>query len=374
MPGGVKGRDRGIEVRKQFYAYLPGSTSSALFTRPALSLQPANNIGIGLRFLSWRTDAATQIGRNKGMKVAVIGPGSVGGYYGGVLAHHGNEVSLVARPGVYFDAMKANGLQLRTNWGDFTVHPQVTSDPAEIGPVDFIFYSVKLFNNEEALPLIKPLLKKDTTILTVQNGVDSADQIAAIYGWEHVIAGATYIETGRPEPGVIHQSGSTARIVFGEQDGSKTARTEEVFNLLNVEGIQPDVGDDIAVTLWTKLCNVGPIGTVMTASRSSFVEVLASPWGEYTVRSVMEDVERVARAKGVNLAPDVVDEKLRDGVAEAADTQASLQGDFKAGNQLEIEHLLGMVVREGRALNVPVPASAALVTSLWKFRNGDVAE
>jgi 2-dehydropantoate 2-reductase len=308
------------------------------------------------------------------MKVAVIGPGSVGGYYGGVLAKHGAEVSLVARPGAYFDAMKANGLQLKTNWGDFTVHPQVTSDSSDIGPVDFVLYTVKLFHNEVALPLIKPLLKDGTTVLTVQNGVDSADQIAAVYGWDHVMAGATYIETGRPEPGVIHQSGSTARIVFGEQDGSRSDRAETVFNLLNKEGIQPEIGDDIGSTLWTKLVNVGPIGTTMTASRSSFVEVLDSPWGEYTVRSVMEDVARVARAKGVNMADDVVDEKMRVGLAEAADTQASLQGDFKAGNQLEIEHLLGMVVREGRALDVPVPASAALVTAIWKFRNGAVPE
>ncbi len=308
------------------------------------------------------------------MKVAVIGPGSVGGYYGGVLARHGEEVSLVARSGPYFDAIKSKGLQLRTNWGDFKVYPQITSDPNEIGPVDFVLYTVKLFHNAVALPLIKPLLKSGTTILTVQNGVDSADQIASVYGWDHVLAGATYIETGRPEPGVIRQSGSTARIAFGEQDGSRTSRTEMVFNLLNKEGIQPDIGDDIAVTLWTKLVNVGPIGTVMTASRSSLVEVLECPWGEYTVRSVMEDVERVARAKGINLASDVVDEKLHAGIAEAADAQASLQGDFKAGNQLEIEHLLGMVVREGRSLNVPVSASAALVTSLWKFRNGTVTQ
>ncbi len=304
------------------------------------------------------------------MKVAVIGPGSVGGYYGGVLARHGEDVSLLARPGAHFDAMKANGLQLRTNWGDFTVHPEVTSDPEEIGPVDFVLYTVKLFNNEAAIPLIKPLLKEDTTVLTVQNGVDSADQIAAVYGWDHVLAGATYIETGRPEPGLIRQSGSSARIVLGEQDGSRSERGEKVLSLLQKEGIQPEIESDIAATLWTKLVVVGPIGTIMTASDVSFVELLECPWGEYTVRSVMEDVERVARAKGVNLAPDVVDEKIRGSIAEAADLQMSLQDDFRAGNRLEIEHLLGMVVREGRAMNVPVPASAALVTSIWKFRNG----
>ncbi|MDP6823385.1 MAG: 2-dehydropantoate 2-reductase [Dehalococcoidia bacterium] len=308
------------------------------------------------------------------MKVAVIGPGSVGGYYGGVLARHGEEVSLIGRPGAHFDAIQANGLQLQTNWGDFQVHPLVTSDPGEIGPVDVVLYTVKLFQNAVALPIIKPLLKDDTIILTIQNGVDSADQIAAVYGWDHVMAGATYIETGRPEPGLIHQSGSSARIAFGEQDGSPSERTEKVQSLLQKEGIQTELATDIVATLWTKLVVVGPIGTIMTASDASFVELLECPWGEYTVRSVMEDVERVARAKGVNLAPDVVDEKLRGSIAEAADLQMSLQDDFRAGNQLEIEHLLGMVVREGRAMNVPVQASAALVTALWKSRNGAIPE
>ena len=257
------------------------------------------------------------------MKIAIIGPGAVGGHYVGVLPRPGEDLSLVPRAGPPADASAARGQAAGSNWGDFTVHPQVTSDPAEIGPVDFIFYSVKLFHNETALPLIEPLLKEGTTVLTIQNGVDSADMIAERYGWDHVMAGATYIETGRPEPGVIHQSGSTARIAFGERDGSRSERARTVLGLLSKEGIQPEIATDITATLWTKLVNVGPIGTVMTASRASFVEVLASPWGKYTVRSVMEDVERVARAKGVNLASDVVDEQLREGIAEAADPQAS---------------------------------------------------
>jgi 2-dehydropantoate 2-reductase len=304
------------------------------------------------------------------MKIAVIGPGAVGGYFGGVLARHGDEVAMIARPGPHMDAMRTNGLHLTTAWGDFTVHPQVTDDPNEVGPVDLVLYCVKLFHNPEALPLIAPLLQPDTTVLTLQNGVDSADAIAERYGWEHAMAGATYIQTGRPGPGQIRQAGLKARIAFGEQDGSHSDRVKRLSSILDREGIQYDVVSDIVTMLWTKLVIVATVASLMTASRSSMPEVLDSPWGRYTLRALMEEVEAVARAKGIEIPPDVVDQRFDEAVAEAEHTQVSLQDDFTAERPLEIESILGMVVREGMALGVPVPASAALVASLWNFRHG----
>jgi 2-dehydropantoate 2-reductase len=268
------------------------------------------------------------------------------------------------------DAMRTNGLQLTTAWGDFTVHPQVTEDPNEVGPVDLILYCVKLFHNPEALPLIAPLLQPETTVLTLQNGVDSADTIAQHYGWEHAMAGATYIQTGRPGPGKIHQAGLKARIAFGEQNGFHSERVKRVASILAREGIQYDVASDIVTMLWTKLVIVATVASLMTASRSSMQEVLDSPWGRYTLRTLMEEVESVARAKGIKIAPDTVDQLFDEAVAEAEHTQVSLQDDFEAGRPLEIESILGMVVREGMALGVSVQASGALVTSLWKFRHG----
>jgi 2-dehydropantoate 2-reductase len=122
--------------------------------------------------------------------------------------------------------------------------------------------------------------------------------------------------------------------------------------------------------LWTKLVIVATVASLMTASRSSMPEVLDSPWGRYTLRALMEEVEAVARAKGIEIPPDVVDQRFDEAVAEAEHTQVSLQDDFTAERPLEIESILGMVVREGMALGVPVPASAALVASLWNFRHG----
>ncbi len=307
------------------------------------------------------------------MRIAVIGAGAVGGYYGGALARAGEEVALIER-GPQRDAIGRDGLRVQSNWGDFTVHPQVTADPEEVGPVDLVLYCVKLYHNPGALPLIGPMLKDDTVVLTIQNGVDGADQIAAVYGWEHAVGGATYIETGRTGPGQIRQTGPMARIAFGEQDGSRTERTARVARILEVKGIQPVVVDDIRAALWSKLIYVAAIGTVMTAARGSLLEVLECPVGEYTLRTVMEEIEAVARARGIDVAPDVVDRELAEGLEVAADAQASLQDDFRAGHPLELDSLLGSVVRQGRDAGVPVPASAALYTSLFRFRDGSAAE
>ena len=157
------------------------------------------------------------------MRIAVVGAGAVGGYYGGTLAKHGEQVTLICR-GAHRDAIVRDGLQVSSHWGDFTVYVPATADPHEVGPVDLIIYAVKTYHNPEALPLIEPLLGAGTAVLSIQNGVESTARIAAVYGWEPVLAGTTYIDAARPAPGRIEQVGATARIVFGEQDGSHTPR------------------------------------------------------------------------------------------------------------------------------------------------------
>ena len=213
------------------------------------------------------------------MRVAVVGAGAVGGYYGGALARGGEEVALVCR-GEHRDAIVTGGLRVSSHWGDYTVHPQAASDAQEIGPADLVIYAVKTYHNREALPLVRPLLGPDTVILPLQNGTESPARIAAVYGWDHVLAGATYIEAARPAPGRVQQTGTVARIAFGEQDGSRSARVEKVASILDKEGIQVEVSSDITSTLWTKLVSVASVGTAMTAARASLVELLEGPEGE----------------------------------------------------------------------------------------------
>lgn len=303
------------------------------------------------------------------MRVAVMGAGAVGGYFGGVLARFGEDVTLIEM-GEHLDAIRSGGLRLSTNWGDFTVTPSATPSPADVGPVDLVLYTVKTYSGDVVLPLIKPMMGPETTILTVQNGVMSYSRIAAVFGPEHVLPGAAYIEVGRLEPGHIRQTGPTARIEFGEMNGTTTPRVEAVAELFSKEGIQVQISTDIESALWTKLVAVGSIGTAMAVTRATLPEVFAGPEGERTIRTVMEEIVAVGTAKGVRFAPDVVEGHMSDAKAEMEAYQASLQQDLLAGRPLEIDDILGAVVREGRELGVPVPASAALCVALEPFKQG----
>jgi 2-dehydropantoate 2-reductase len=306
------------------------------------------------------------------MKIAVMGAGAVGGYFGGVLANQGEDVTLIAR-GAHRDAITSNGLQVDSHWGNFNVKVPATPHPVEVGPVDLILHCVKLYSNAEALPLIKPMVGPNTTILTIQNGVTSGEIIAGYYGADCVLQGATYIEAEIKGPGHIEQSGSTAKIEFGESDGSETERTAKLRDFLDKPGIQVAVSNDIVSTLWTKMVAVGAFGTVMTAARATLPEVLAGPEGENTIRTVMEEIVAVGKSEGVKFAHGVVDEKLHGGLEEADEFKASLQYDLYNGKPLELDDILGAVVRKGRAADVPVPASAALVMVLEKFKHGKVS-
>ena len=303
------------------------------------------------------------------MRIAVMGAGAVGGYFGGVLANQGEDVVLIAR-GAHGDAIARNGLQVDSHWGNFNVNVRVTDEPSSIGVVDLVLYCTKLYSNAEALPSIKRMIGPSTSILTIQNGVTSGSIIAAYYGWEHVLQGATYIESGIAGDGHIHQTGSTARIEFGEKDGSSTERTKAILNLLDREGIQAVVSSNMVDALWNKMVMVGAIGTIMAASRASLPEILASPNGEHTVRSTMEEIVAVGQSQGITFPPRCVESKMEIAIAEAEEFQASLQYDLTSGKPLELDDILGSVVKIGCEVGIPVPSSSALVTVLDRFKHG----
>ena len=303
------------------------------------------------------------------MKVAVMGAGAVGGYYGGVLARDGVDVTLICR-GAHRDAIVRGGLHVDSHWGRFQVSPAATDDPSDVGPVDLVLHCTKLYSNSEAVPQLRPMIGQDTTILTVQNGVTSGQTLADEFGWDRVLQGATYIEAGIEAPGHIEQSGSAARIEFGERDGSTSDRAKAIEALLDREGIQVAISADIASTLWTKLVAVAAIGTAMTVSRSSLPEVLSWPEGTATIRTVMEEIVAVGKAKGIDFPPDVVDERFEAAAEEADEFKSSLQADMQAGKPLEVDELLGAVVRMGRDMGIPVPASSALAMALEPFKGG----
>ncbi len=303
------------------------------------------------------------------MRIAIMGAGAVGGYFGGLLANQGEDVVLIAR-GAHGEAIAKNGLSVDSHWGNFNVKTAVTDDPSTVGEVDLILHCIKLYSNAEAFPSMRGMVGENTTILTIQNGVTSGSTIADYFGEDKVLQGATYIESGITDDGHIRQSGSTAKIEFGEIDGSETDRTEAIRKLFDRKGMQVEVSRNIVDTLWNKMVMVGAIGTVMAASRASFPEILASPTGQYSIRTTMEEIVAVGQSQGVTFPPRCVESKMEAAIAEAEEMQASLQYDLNSGKPLELDDILGAVVKTGRKAEIPVPSSAALVTVLDKFKLG----
>ncbi|MCY4474211.1 MAG: 2-dehydropantoate 2-reductase [Chloroflexi bacterium] len=303
------------------------------------------------------------------MKIAVMGAGAVGAYYGGALARQGADVVLIAR-GEHAEAMRERGLRVESYWGDYVVHPAVALTPDEAGVADVVLHCVKLYSNSDAIPEMHPLVGDGTVILTVQNGITGGEALAQQFGWERVLEGATYIETSIRGPGRVVQTGSAARIEFGEREGSISERVEKLRDVLSVPGIQVEVSSDIRASLWSKLVAIGALGTVVTAARASLSEVLAMEEGMNTIRTVMEEIVASGKANGIKFPNGVVDTKLEDAVSEADEFQSSLQSDFNRGGKLELDDILGAAVRLGREAGIPMPASSAMVLTLQKFKGG----
>ena len=303
------------------------------------------------------------------MRIAIMGAGAVGAYYGGALARNGADVVLVAR-GDHASAMRLEGLRIESHWGDYVIHPEVALTPEEAGIADLVLHCVKLYSNAETIPTMRPMVGDKTVILTVQNGITGGDSLASRFGWDKVLQGATYIETSIAGPGHIVQTGSSARIEFGERDGSVTERVDKIREELSIPGIQVDLSSDIRASVWSKMVAIGALGTIVTAARASLPEVLAMDGGMDTIRTVMEEIVASGKANGVKFADGIVEEKLADAISEADEFQSSLQADLNRGGKLELDDILGAAVRLGRASGTPMPVSTALVLTLQKFKDG----
>jgi len=306
------------------------------------------------------------------VRFAIVGSGAVGGYYGARLARTGHEVTFIAR-GAHLAAIRERGLTIRSPLGDFTVRARAEEDPAHVPPVDLAIFAVKAYSNHVALPLLKGVTRGSAVALTLQNGVDSADEVSAAVGSERVLAGATYIATALSEPGVITQTGTHRRIVFGEAFGARTAITERVARIHDAFAGADIVSEPVAdarVPLWEKFCYLAPFAAFTGAARLP----IGPLWSAASTREVMEaafgEVEAVARAEGVALAPGVVQRIIAyiDSIPGA--TRSSLLIDLQHGKPIEVEALVGTVVRRGARAGVPTPLMAALYAVLEPHARG----
>ncbi len=307
------------------------------------------------------------------MRIAVLGSGAVGGYYGAKLARTGHEVIFIAR-GAHLKAIRERGLEIRSPMlGDFTVRAQAEEDTRKVGEVDLVLVAVKAYDNGTALPLITPMLGPSTTVLTVQNGVDSAGEVAAVTGPAHVLGGTTYLATALGEPGVIDQTGTHRRVVFGEVFGDlprMTDRVKAIQQAMADADIQAEAVGDGRVPIWEKFIFLVSLAGFTGATRLPIGPLWADPYIREQFLNGCREIEALARAEGVPVAADRIDQIESYVATIPGSMRSSLLIDLSQGKKIEVEALQGSVVRRAAAAGVPVPIMATLYALLKPFASG----
>jgi len=306
------------------------------------------------------------------MRIAVMGAGGVGGCLGALLTQAGADVTLIAR-GEHLKAMRQNGLRLVQQTTEFTVPVNATSEPSEVGTADLVLLAVKTYQITEASQAIRPLIGPKTQIVTLQNGVDSADELVREFGPDRVLPGASYTIASIESPGVIKQQSKTARIVFGRADGQITPEAEAVQDCLT-PAIDAELTGDIASVLWSKFLLTAPGNAINATARFPVTRLIQTDEGRNLLIGAMQEVAAVGLAAGVNIDPEAIPKGIKFMESLPQDQRMSMLGDIEAGRPLELEAQAGAVVRIGRRVNVPTPINEALYALLLPHKDGAPAQ
>lgn len=304
------------------------------------------------------------------MRVAVFGAGAIGAYYGARMSEGGADVSLIAR-GAHLDALRDRGLTIIAPERTSEHHLAATDDPAEIGPVDVVLFCVKSYDTRATAARLEPLLHEGTAVVSLQNGVDNEEQIAAAIGWEHVLGAAAYILAGIREPGVI-TAGGPRRIVFGEWTGGEPSpRLRAIIEVCERGGIGAEAAPDIQVAKWEKFTLLAAFSAMTASVRLGLGEIRDAPAAQAMLRALMTEVWAVGRASGVGLADDLAERQFGLLIGQVPDATSSLYRDLVTGHRMELDALQGTVVRLGRRHGVPTPwmDAAYAILQPWAQRN-----
>ena len=295
-------------------------------------------------------------------QVLMVGAGSVGGFFGAHLAKQNPHVSFLLRPKT-LAAVQQNGLTIRSAGGTFTVHPPAASDPRDLPRPDLIILSVKAYDLDEVMAQIEPVMTDATTILTLQNGVDTEDRLIARFKRDCVVGGVAFIYSKIAAPGVIDHYKKGA-VAVGELMGHKSPRVLAIADLFKQAGIPCQLTDDVRKSKWEKMCWNCVFNPLTVLIDDKVAKALEHPELLRVVHQIVEEVAAVAAAVKVPLAPDMAEKVVR-WTQEIRDIHTSMYDDWKAGRPTEIEYLNGYVARLGREHGVPTPVNDAL-TALIK--------
>lgn len=307
------------------------------------------------------------------MKIAVFGAGGVGGYFGARLAEAGHDVHFIAR-GRHGEAMRARGLRVETASGAIHLaRPEVTDDPAAVGPCDFVLFCVKLWDTATAAEACRPLLGPETAVISLQNGVEAEAVLADTLGPRHVMGGVCQISASIAEPGVIRQVGDFARLVVGELDGADSARLRRIAGALDGPGVEVKASLEIEVDIWRKFVLLAPFAGATAFHREPIGAIRASADKRGRFEALVEEALAVGRARGVALPPETKAQTMAFVERAPAEMKASMLVDLERGNPLELAWLTGAVVKLGQAAGVDVPVSRAVCDALEPYAEGRAA-
>jgi 2-dehydropantoate 2-reductase len=304
------------------------------------------------------------------LRIAIMGSGGVGGYFGARLVKGGADVTFIAR-GAHLAAMRVDGLTIESTHEPIRL-PKVsaTDDPRSIGPVDMVLFGVKLWDTESAARSLLPIMGPRTGIISFQNGVQKDDTLRQVFGADAVMGGTAYVASTIGRPGVIVHTGTMQRLVFGEYDGRRSERAQALLAAARAGGINAEISADIRREIWEKYCFLVALSGATTSIRLPIGPIRSNPRTRQFALDLMRETVAVGRALGVNLPEDFAEQRLAFADGLPADMTSSMYHDLVRGRPLELRWLSGGVVDMGAAAGVPTPVNRGVYDVLILHAEG----
>jgi 2-dehydropantoate 2-reductase len=304
------------------------------------------------------------------MRIAVMGTGGVGGYFGAKLANGGNDVTFIAR-GKHLDAIRAQGLAIESGASPFHLASvRATDDPAQIAPVDVVMFCVKLWDVEQAAVQVEPLVSTGGVVIPFQNGLAAPEILERVLGPARVLGGVAYIAATIRAPGVIAHTGTMARLRVGAFPGGPAERATQFADACRAAGIEVEVSPDIRRALWEKFCFLAALSGCTSVARQPVGGIRGDPDLRATFEAAVREAWNVGRAHGVPLADDYVATQLKALDGLPAQMRSSMQNDLAGGRRLEAPWLSGAVAALAKHVGLAAPVSGVLYAALKPYVAG----
>lgn len=291
------------------------------------------------------------------MNIVIYGTGGVGGYFGARLAQAGNNVTFIAR-GKHLEAIQKNGLQLKSDKGDYLVHPaKATSNILDLENIDLILVCVKTWQLKEVAVKIRSVINENTPVISLLNGVENAEILTSVLDKKNVLSGLCKVVSKVEDYGVINHLSYEPTIVFGELNNEKTKRAQKLESTFVKAGIKTKLADDIQKEIWTKFLYITTVSAIGALTRATIGEMITSEEIKNIMIKTSEEIVTIAKAKGVKFPDDIIEKQFQIIESQPYNTTASLQRDMMEGKPSELESQNGTIVRMGIELGIPTPVN-----------------